>query len=113
MHDCVSNTYQNFKATVVHSESYATRVQFARKQKIMLYKDNQSVNQGVLLRGNMKRNLGCTPGVEFMYLVFTYVPGENYGRRLRSLLLCLCDVIRAQINSFVYCFHFYALYIDE
>ena len=113
MHDCVSNTYQNFKATVVHSESYATRVQFARKQKIMLYKDNQSVNQGVLLRGNMKRNLGCTPGVEFMYLVFTYMPGESYGRRLRSLLLCLCDVIRAQINSFVYCFHFYALYIDE
>ena len=26
------------------------------------------------------------PLVEFMYLVFTCIPGENYGRRLRSLL---------------------------
>ena len=30
-----------------------------------------------------------------MYLVFTRVPGESYCRRLRSLLLCLCDVFRA------------------
>ena len=30
------------------------------------------------------------PVVEFMYLVFTGMPGESYGRRLRSLLLCLC-----------------------
>ena len=30
--------------------------------------------------------------LEFMYLVFTRMPGENYRRRLRSLLLCLCDV---------------------
>ena len=30
--------------------------------------------------------------VEFMYLVFTRLPGESYRRRLRSLLLCLCDV---------------------
>ena len=27
-----------------------------------------------------------------MYLVFTRLPGGNYRRRLRSLLLCLCDV---------------------
>ena len=29
---------------------------------------------------------------ECMYLVLTHMPGESYCRRLRSLLLCLCDV---------------------
>ena len=37
--------------------------------------------------------------VEFMYLVFTRMQGESYRRRLRSLLLCLCDVFRALSNS--------------
>ena len=32
---------------------------------------------------------------EFMYLVFTRMPGESYCRPLRFLLLCLCDVFRA------------------
>ena len=32
------------------------------------------------------------PVVEFMYLVYTRMPGESYPRRLRSVLLCLCDV---------------------
>ena len=41
------------------------------------------------------------PLVEFMYLLFTSMPGESYRRRLRSLLLCLCDVFRALINSLV------------
>ena len=41
------------------------------------------------------------PLVEFMYLVFTRMPGESYRRRLRSLLLCLCYVFRALINSLV------------
>ena len=41
------------------------------------------------------------PLVEFMYLVFTRMPGESYRRRLWSLLLCLCDVFRALINSLV------------
>ena len=36
-----------------------------------------------------------------MYLVFTRMPGESYRRRLGSLLLCLCDVFRALINSLV------------
>ena len=40
---------------------------------------------------------------EFMYLVFTRVPGEIYRRRFRSLLLYLCDVFRALINSPVSC----------
>ena len=31
------------------------------------------------------------PLVEFMYLVFTRMPGESYHRQLRSLLLYLCD----------------------
>ena len=36
-----------------------------------------------------------------MYLVFTRKPDRSYSRRLLSLLLCLCDVIRAPINSLV------------
>ena len=39
--------------------------------------------------------------VEFMYLVFTCMPGESYHRQLRSLLLCLCDVFQVLINSLV------------
>ena len=39
--------------------------------------------------------------MEFMYLVFTRMPGERYRRRLRTLL-CLCDVFRALINPPVY-----------
>ena len=41
------------------------------------------------------------PQVEFVYLVFTRLPVESYSRLLRSLLLCLCDVFRALINSLV------------
>ena len=37
--------------------------------------------------------------VEFMYLVFTCMPGESYRRRLRSLSLHLCYLFRALINS--------------
>ena len=37
--------------------------------------------------------------LEFIYLVFTRMPGESYHGRLRSLFLYLCYVFRAQINS--------------
>ena len=36
------------------------------------------------------------PLVEFMYLVCTHMPGKSYRRRLRSLLLYLCYVFRAE-----------------
>ena len=39
-----------------------------------------------------------------MYLVFARMPGESYRKRLRSLLLRLCDVPRAFINSLRCCF---------
>ena len=39
--------------------------------------------------------------VEFMYLVFTRMLGESYRGRLRSLLLYLCYVFGALINSLV------------
>ena len=39
--------------------------------------------------------------VEFMYLVFTCMPGESYCRWLMSLMLCLCDVFWALVNSLV------------
>ena len=42
------------------------------------------------------------PLVEFMYLVFTGMPGESSCRWLWSLLLCLCDIFFwALINSLV------------
>jgi len=42
------------------------------------------------------------PLVEFMYLVFTCMPGESYCRRVGSLLLlCLCYVFKALLNSLV------------
>ena len=45
-------------------------------------------------------NLEDVPLVEFMYPVFTRMPGEIYRRRLRSLLL-YCGVFQALINSIV------------
>ena len=39
------------------------------------------------------------PLVEFMYPVFTRMPGESYRRRFRFLLFCLCDVFRALIDD--------------
>ena len=39
--------------------------------------------------------------VEFMYLVFTHMPGESYCRQLRSFLLYLCYAFCALINSLV------------
>ena len=41
------------------------------------------------------------PLVEFMYLVLTRMPGDSYRRRLGSLLLYLCYVFRALMNSLV------------
>ena len=39
--------------------------------------------------------------VEFVYLVVIRMPGESYRRRPRSLLMYLCYVFRAIINSLV------------
>ena len=36
--------------------------------------------------------------MEFMYLVFTRMPGESYRGRLRSLILCLCYVFRVKLT---------------
>ena len=43
----------------------------------------------------------AVPLVEFMYLVFTCMPGESYHRRLRSLLSYMCCVFQVLINSLV------------
>ena len=45
------------------------------------------------------------PLVGFMYLVFTCMPGESYCRQLKSLLLYLCYVFQALINSLVCWFY--------
>ena len=60
----------------------------------------------IIIQTNLKQNEAQSarvdvPLVEFMYLVFTRMPGESYRRRLRSLLLYLCYVFRALINSLV------------
>ena len=52
---------------------------------------------------------GTDVPMEFMYFVFTRMPGESYRRWLRSLLLCLCDVFRALMNSLVCWFYTDAL----
>ena len=44
------------------------------------------------------------PLVEFMYLVFTRMPGDNYQRQLESLLLHLCYIFWVLINSLVFWF---------
>ena len=49
--------------------------------------------------------------LEFMYLVFTCMPGESYCRQLGSLLLCLCDIFRALINSLVCLFLYLFVYV--
>ena len=48
-------------------------------------------------------NKADVPPVEFMYLVFTYMPSESYRRWLGSLLLYLHYVFRVLINSLVHC----------
>ena len=57
-----------------------------------------------------QRYILCTsedgPLAEFMYLVFTRMPSEEYRRWLRSLLLCLCDALWVLINSLVWDINF-------
>jgi len=43
----------------------------------------------------------ATSLVEFIYLVFTGILGVNHRSRVGSLLLCLCEVFWALINSLV------------
>ena len=45
-------------------------------------------------------NVPDVPLLEFVYLVFTRMPGESH-RSDSVVLLCLCDVFQAIINSFV------------
>ena len=55
------------------------------------------------VKSAVRFSLACedVPLVEFMCLVFTRMPGESYRRRLGSLLLYLCYVFWALINSHV------------
>ena len=48
-----------------------------------------------------------------VYLIFTSMPSKSYRRQLRSLLLHLCDIFQASINSLVcwFFFKFYLIYI--
>ena len=56
------------------------------------------------------RDINPTRGT-FKHLVFTRMPGESYCGWLRSLLLCLYDIFCALINSLVYWFCTYMLWV--
>ena len=57
-------------------------------------------------RGTASKSSGYTSLVELMYFVFTCMPGKSNWRQLRFLLLCLCDIFQALINSLVKCVDF-------
>ena len=56
------------------------------------------------------RDINPTRGT-FKYLVFIRMPRESYCGWLRSLLLCLYDIFCALINSLVYWFCMYMLWV--
>ena len=45
--------------------------------------------------------------MEFVYLVFTRMPGEVYRRRFGSFLLCSFELFRRLINSLCLIFKFH------
>ena len=65
-------------------------------------RDGVGVEESLVLRWTQQLAAGLevssesfhedVPLAEFMYLVFTRMPGESYRRWLRFLLLCLCDI---------------------
>ena len=75
-------------------------VQFAPAEREMIKVNNagQNVNNWTKAILLSVEDVALT---EFMYLVFTRKPCESYRRRLRSLLLHLCYVFPALINSLV------------
>ena len=61
----------------------------------------------IWLVSSVWKNVGeDVPLVEFMYLVFTRMPGKSYGRRLRSLLLYSCYVFNRKTHGFRTFSHF-------
>ena len=61
---------------------------------------NKDNNKDIWHANEFKLHKRHLPLVEVMYLVFTRMPVESCRRRLIFfLLLCLCDVFRALINS--------------
>ena len=59
------------------------------------------VARDILLKLDLKNVPLSVPLVEFIYLVFRRMPGESCRRRFRCLLLYLCYVFQALINSLV------------
>ena len=88
----------------------ATQVCASIRQNQLLFKTGQSQNGEYMPLGHssLRMYLWWSSCILFMYRV----PGESYRRKLRSLLLCLCDVFRALINSLV-CFFFLSFFFDS
>ena len=52
----------------------------------MIYADDLATDLALIIK--IQKYPLDVPLVEFVYLVFTRMPGENYRRRLGCLLLC-------------------------
>ena len=92
---CVSVSYNNTE----HVQSSRVNPLFQMINHNNYYTYQITVCGMPLGSGTTLKDKEDVPLVEFMCLIFTRMPGESYRRRLRSLLLCLCDVFRALINS--------------
>ena len=75
------------------------KVMSRREKEIFKMKNVEKIKYSLLWYKTSKiHSEEKVPLVEFMYLVFTRMPGDIY---CRSLFLCLCDVFRALINSLI------------
>ena len=76
---------ENIVTNLKQNEAQSARAKSAHKGVNWRLKDVTQAQQ-------QKYESSHVPLVKLMYLVFIRTPGENYRRRFRSLLLCLCDV---------------------
>ena len=63
----------------------------------MIYADDLATDLALIIK--IQKYPLDVPLVEFVYLVFTRMPGQSCRRSLRPWLLCLCDVFQPLMNS--------------
>ena len=81
------------------SVTSVTWLGFILRSKCQVQPELGPIYRGMENKRRKKVCVGCVCGVcGGVYTVFTRMPGESYRRRLRSLLLRLCDVFRMLIN---------------
>ena len=82
-----------YERTISHLQTLKS-YQISNRMRPRVLVQNQHTRELICARNTNKYNNKeeDVPLVEFMYLVFTRMPGESYRRRLRSLFLYLCYV---------------------